>query len=199
MRCVRCGKDSRPGRDFTFYYGKIEGHDFEGDSLLTVYSIAGSEQGFTCQKCIAEYASRGVLHGRLGANFLVGFLSLLLLLMIPFGIVLFFFSPNTSGKEGFWWLLAILFILLFFSFFMKSAYSVYQSDVRKGVERGRYFYVKPPDYPEMTSQVAIGARQHDLTRSGYDAFFSPVEYNRLRPYKGDLFQLPLPARERQTR
>lgn len=160
MKCESCGVDTQTGQRYTFYYGSLTGASTTGRLTVTNYRIAGRQDLFLCDTCVARHSEMNAR--KLG----------LILLVVPLLIGLCFLSPIFLGLEGYGFeqakpLMPILWLALLGPF----VYLIRRSVWKRGTGG-------------VGDSLAIKLRRPELKKAGFDSFFTREEYKRM----GGVFQ-----------
>ena len=154
MKCESCGLESKAGQSCTFYYGKLTGTTSAGKSIISRYNIAGAQDLYLCNSCIARHSEMNAR--KMG----------LIVTAIPVVIGLCFLSSSLMGIEGGFEavkpLMGIFWMALFGPFLYLIRRSIWQKDAA-GVG----------------DSLAIKLRKRELKKAGFDSFFTREQLKRM--------------------
>jgi len=154
MKCARCGRETTEGISYRFYFGKRGQTDMpDRRTTRTHYKIVGSEDAFLCDQCVGQHIER---RARLTAGGVFVVTMLLATLRVVLG------GPAPQGSE--------LETVVGFPTAFVAALVIYFG-IRRW-KRGRQ-----REY--MGDGLAIKLRKATLKQSGYDAFFTRQDHQRL--------------------
>ncbi len=178
MKCEKCGAETDQGSQYVFHYGKKVGQKStsEGNTITTEtdYRILGSDHVFFCNKCVATQYSRDESTIGLSIVFLPMLLGLLFLLRVGF-------------EDATIWLYVLCLALPgVIGLYKGYSYLVRWMTISRAVRNNDNDFLQniiqkyKTAIEDVGDKWAIEYKKPQLSKLGYDGFFTRSKYRSLK-------------------